>query len=61
MSSSAGLVLFGVCSVLMDIFKIVYYVGYVHCESAVKIVFPAVQAVFVIVQVRFFIYLFKLK
>ncbi|KAA0705215.1 Otopetrin-2 [Triplophysa tibetana] len=49
----AGLVLFGVCSVLMDIFKIVYYVGYVHCESAVKIVFPAVQAVFVIVQTYF--------
>ncbi|KAG1930022.1 proton channel OTOP2 [Pimephales promelas] len=46
----AGLVLFGVCSVIMDIFKIMYYVGRMHCESPVKVVFPAVQALFVIVQ-----------
>lgn len=50
-SSSGGLVLFGICSVIMDIFKIVYYAGHMHCESPVKIAFPAVQAVFVIVQV----------
>ncbi len=30
-SSSGGLVLFGVCSVIMDIFKIMYYVGRIHC------------------------------
>ncbi|XP_067238907.1 proton channel OTOP2 [Chanodichthys erythropterus] len=46
----SGLVLFGVCSVIMDIFKIVYYAGRMHCESPVKIAFPAVQALFVIVQ-----------
>uniref|UniRef100_A0A8C2EYM3 Otopetrin 2 n=2 Tax=Cyprinus carpio TaxID=7962 RepID=A0A8C2EYM3_CYPCA len=45
-----GLILFGVCSVLMDIFKIIYYVGRIHCESPVKIAFPVVQALFVIVQ-----------
>ncbi|XP_043088676.1 proton channel OTOP2 [Puntigrus tetrazona] len=45
-----GLVLFGVCSVIMDIFKIIYYVGRIHCESPVKIAFPVVQALFVIVQ-----------
>ncbi|XP_051573377.1 proton channel OTOP2 [Myxocyprinus asiaticus] len=45
-----GLVLFGICSVIMDILKIIYYVGHVHCESPVKIAFPTVQAVFVIVQ-----------
>ncbi|XP_059413467.1 proton channel OTOP2-like [Carassius carassius] len=45
-----GLVLFGVCSVIMDIFKIVYYVGRKDCESPVKIAFPVVQALFVIVQ-----------
>ncbi|KAL1277500.1 hypothetical protein QQF64_024173 [Cirrhinus molitorella] len=45
-----GLVLFGICSVIMDIFKIIYYVGRIHCESPVKIAFPAVQALFVIVQ-----------
>ncbi len=50
-SSSGGLVLFGVCSVLMDIFKIIYYVGRMHCEPPEKIVFPIVQSLFVIVQV----------
>ncbi len=50
-SSSGGLVLFGVCSVLMDIFKIIYYVGRMHCEPPEKIVFPVVQSLFVIVQV----------
>uniref|UniRef100_A0A671MBC6 Otopetrin-2-like n=1 Tax=Sinocyclocheilus anshuiensis TaxID=1608454 RepID=A0A671MBC6_9TELE len=45
-----GLVLFGVCSVIMDIFKIIYYVGRIHCELPVKIAFPVVQALFVIVQ-----------
>ncbi|XP_016310483.1 otopetrin-2-like [Sinocyclocheilus anshuiensis] len=45
-----GLVLFGGCSVIMDIFKMIYYVGRIHCESPVKIAFPAVQALFVIVQ-----------
>ncbi|XP_077086781.1 proton channel OTOP2 [Siphateles boraxobius] len=46
----AGLVLFGFCSVIMDIFKIIYYAGRIHCDSPVKIAFPAVQTLFVIVQ-----------
>ncbi|KAK7174116.1 hypothetical protein R3I93_001330 [Phoxinus phoxinus] len=51
----AGLVLFGVCSVIMDIFKIMFYVGRIHCDySPVKIAFPAVQALFVIVQTYVF-------
>lgn len=48
---SAGLVLFGLLSFLMDIFKIANYVGYLHCDSAVKVAFPVVQAVFLFVQV----------
>jgi hypothetical protein len=36
----------------MDVFKIANYVGYLHCDSAVKIAFPVVQAVFILVQVR---------
>ncbi|XP_036408670.1 proton channel OTOP2 [Megalops cyprinoides] len=48
-----GLVLFGVFSLVMDVFKIVNYVGYLHCDSAVNIVFPAVQAVFIMVQTYF--------
>lgn len=43
--------LFGVLSIIMDIFKIVSYVGYVHCDSAVKVAFPVVQLVFIITQV----------
>ncbi|XP_071319423.1 proton channel OTOP2-like, partial [Trachinotus anak] len=48
-----GLVLFGLLSLLMDIFKIANYVGYLHCDSAVKVAFPVVQAVFLVVQTYF--------
>nr|XP_019949969.1 PREDICTED: otopetrin-2-like [Paralichthys olivaceus] len=48
-----GLVLFGLLSLLMDSFKIVNYVGYLHCESAVKVAFPVVQAVFLFFQTFF--------
>uniref|UniRef100_A0A665TQ33 Otopetrin 2 n=1 Tax=Echeneis naucrates TaxID=173247 RepID=A0A665TQ33_ECHNA len=36
-----------------DIFKIANYVGYLHCDSAVKVAFPVVQAVFLVVQSYF--------
>ncbi|XP_056144144.1 proton channel OTOP2-like [Lampris incognitus] len=49
----AGLVLFGVLSLIMDIFKIANYVGYIHCDSPVKVAFPVVQAVFLFVQTYF--------
>lgn len=49
---SGGLLLFGILSVIMDIFKIASYVGYLHCDSAVKVAFPVVQLVFVLVQVK---------
>ncbi|XP_018560212.1 proton channel OTOP2 [Lates calcarifer] len=48
-----GLVLFGLLSLLMDVFKIANYVGYLHCDSAVKVAFPVVQAVFLFVQTYF--------
>ncbi|XP_037647032.1 proton channel OTOP2-like [Sebastes umbrosus] len=48
-----GLLLFGLLSLLMDIFKIATYVGYLHCDSAVKVAFPVVQAVFLSVQTYF--------
>lgn len=35
----------------MDIFKIASYVGYLHCDSGVKVAFPVVQLVFLVVQV----------
>ncbi|XP_049417375.1 proton channel OTOP2 isoform X1 [Epinephelus fuscoguttatus] len=49
----AGLLLFGLLSLLMDVFKIATYVGYLHCDSAVKVAFPVVQAVFLFVQTYF--------
>ncbi|XP_077413244.1 proton channel OTOP2 [Vanacampus margaritifer] len=49
----AGLVLFGLLSLLMDIFKMANYIGYLHCDSAVKVAFPAVQAVFLVTQTYF--------
>ncbi|KAM8724558.1 proton channel OTOP2-like [Acanthopagrus schlegelii] len=49
----AGLLLFGLLSLIMDIFKIATYVGYLHCDSAVKVAFPVVQAVFLLVQTYF--------
>ncbi|KAF3846292.1 hypothetical protein F7725_003370 [Dissostichus mawsoni] len=49
----AGLLLFGLLSLIMDIFKIATAVGYLHCDSAVKVAFPVVQAVFLFVQTYF--------
>ncbi|XP_045896879.1 proton channel OTOP2 [Micropterus dolomieu] len=48
-----GLVIFGLLSIIMDLFKICSYVGYLHCESAVKVVFPVMQLVFTLVQTYF--------
>ncbi|XP_075942020.1 proton channel OTOP2-like isoform X5 [Anarhichas minor] len=48
-----GLLLFGLLSLIMDIFKIATYVGYLHCDSAVTVAFPVVQAVFLFVQTYF--------
>uniref|UniRef100_A0A8C6WLG1 Otopetrin 2 n=1 Tax=Neogobius melanostomus TaxID=47308 RepID=A0A8C6WLG1_9GOBI len=48
-----GLVLFGILSFIMNIFKITSYVGYLHCDSAVKVAFPVVQIVFITVQTYF--------
>lgn len=52
LAPSGGLVLFGLLSIIMDIFKIASYVGYLHCDSAVKVAFPVIQVVFIIVQVK---------
>lgn len=48
-----GLILFGILSFIMNIFKIASYVGYLHCDSAVKVAFPVVQIVFITVQTYF--------
>ncbi|XP_061703256.1 proton channel OTOP2-like [Syngnathoides biaculeatus] len=48
-----GLVLFGLLSLLMDVFKAANSIGYLHCDSAVKVAFPVVQAVFLFAQTYF--------
>uniref|UniRef100_A0AC11E9A5 Otopetrin 2 n=1 Tax=Ovis aries TaxID=9940 RepID=A0AC11E9A5_SHEEP len=45
-----GLVLFGICTLVMDVFKTGYYSSFFECQSAIKILYPLTQAVFVIVQ-----------
>ncbi|KAM9211095.1 proton channel OTOP2 isoform 1-T1 [Dugong dugon] len=48
-----GLVLFGICTLVMDVFKTGYYSSSFGCQSAIKILHPLIQAVFVIVQTYF--------
>lgn len=51
-SSTGGLILFAIFSLVMDVFKIGYYSSFYSCLSAIKIIYPIVQAIFVVVQVR---------
>lgn len=48
-----GLVLFGICTLVMDVFKTGYYSSFYECQSAIKILHPLTQAVFVIIQTHF--------
>ncbi|KAM6469190.1 proton channel OTOP2 isoform 1-T4 [Liasis olivaceus] len=49
-----GLVLFAILTLVMDIFKTGYYSSFSYqCLSAIKIMYPVVQAVFVIIQTYF--------
>nr|XP_009677323.1 PREDICTED: otopetrin-2 [Struthio camelus australis] len=48
-----GLILFAVFSLVMDVFKIGYYSSFYSCLSAIKIIYPIVQAIFVIIQTYF--------
>lgn len=50
-SSTGGLILFAIFSLVMDVFKIGYYSSFYSCLSAIKIIYPIVQAIFVVVQV----------
>lgn len=48
-----GLVLFGICTLVMDVFKTGYHSSFFECQSAIKILHPLTQAVFVIIQTYF--------
>uniref|UniRef100_A0A8C0HM18 Otopetrin 2 n=1 Tax=Buteo japonicus TaxID=224669 RepID=A0A8C0HM18_9AVES len=48
-----GLILFAIFSLVMDVFKIGYYSSFYSCLSAIKIIYPIVQAIFVVIQTYF--------
>ncbi|KAG9468161.1 proton channel OTOP2-like isoform X2 [Eleutherodactylus coqui] len=48
-----GLVFFGICSLVLDVFKIGYYISYIDCESPIKLIYPMVQSAFIILQTYF--------
>ncbi|XP_078090496.1 proton channel OTOP1 [Mustelus asterias] len=48
-----GLTLFAILSLVLDMFKIGYYIGYSRCLTAAKGVFPAIHAVHTLSQVYF--------
>ncbi|XP_069460650.1 proton channel OTOP2-like [Ambystoma mexicanum] len=48
-----GLLLFGMCTLLLDCFKIGHFVGYASCLSSIHVIYPVIQIVFVITQIYF--------
>ncbi|XP_060700384.1 proton channel OTOP2-like [Hemiscyllium ocellatum] len=48
-----GLLLFGACSLLLDVFKIVHVAGFKGCEHPVKFLFPITQLLFTFMQSYF--------
>ncbi|XP_067403879.1 proton channel OTOP2 [Emydura macquarii macquarii] len=48
-----GLLLFAILSLVMDVFKTGYYSSFYNCLSAIKIIYPIVQAVYVVIQTYF--------
>ncbi|MEE6512411.1 hypothetical protein FKM82_019373 [Ascaphus truei] len=48
-----GLVFFGICSLVLDMFKMGYYISYIECESPIKLIHPMVQSAFIILQTYF--------
>uniref|UniRef100_H3ANY0 Otopetrin 3 n=1 Tax=Latimeria chalumnae TaxID=7897 RepID=H3ANY0_LATCH len=49
-SHKGSLVVFGACSILLDVFKIGYFISYKECQSSVQIVFPFIEAFFITTQ-----------
>lgn len=45
-----SLVLFGSCTVCLNVFRMGYDVSHIHCKSEVELIFPAIEIVFMIIQ-----------
>ncbi|XP_067914729.1 proton channel OTOP2-like [Heterodontus francisci] len=48
-----GLLLFGACSLLLNVFRIVYAAGFADCEHPIKFLFPSIQIIFIFTQSYF--------
>ena len=51
LSPPGSLVLFGSCTVCLNVFRMGYDVSHIHCKSEVELIFPAIEIVFMIIQV----------
>ncbi|XP_036614057.1 proton channel OTOP3 [Trichosurus vulpecula] len=45
-----SLVLFGSCTILLNVFRIGYIISHIHCKSEVEIVFPIIEILFISLQ-----------
>ncbi|XP_062072183.1 proton channel OTOP3 [Lepus europaeus] len=45
-----SLVLFGSCTVCLNVFQVGYYVSHSHCKSQLEVIFPVIEIVFMGVQ-----------
>ncbi|XP_072501728.1 proton channel OTOP3 [Notamacropus eugenii] len=45
-----SLVLFGSCTILLNIFRIGYIISHIHCKSEVELVFPIIEILFISLQ-----------
>nr|XP_003417229.1 otopetrin-3 [Loxodonta africana] len=45
-----SLVLFGSCTIFLNIFRVGYNVSHVHCKSQLELVFPPIEIVFISIQ-----------
>ncbi|KAI4556709.1 hypothetical protein MJT46_015332 [Ovis ammon polii x Ovis aries] len=46
-----SLVLFGSCTVCLNVFRVGYDVSHIRCKSQLELVFPAIEVIFISVQV----------
>lgn len=45
--------LFGSCSICLNIFRVGYDVSHIHCKSQLELIFPVIEMIFIGVQVTF--------
>lgn len=43
--------LFGSCTICLNVFRMGYDVSHIHCKSEVELIFPVIEIIFMSVQV----------